>query len=83
MPRIYLPPVSSEDKIVLICISAIVVLWLIWSVFSNSRWSDSLKTFQVEEWLWRKHGVTVPGVFFMMFIMTVVLYIVWLTLGQL
>jgi len=83
MPRIYLPLISSEDKLVLMCVGAIIVLWLIWSFLSNSKWANLLKTFQIEDWLWRKHGVTVPGVFFMMFIMLVVLYIVWLTLGQL
>ena len=83
MPRIYLPPISSEDKIMLICVLVIIVMWFIWSVLANSRWSDSLKTFQIEEWLWRKHGITVSGIFFMTLIMIVVLYIVWFTLGQL
>lgn len=83
MPRLYFPPISSEDKFTLICLAVIIVLWFLWSVLSSSRWADSLKTFQIEEWLWRKHGVTVPGIFFMTSVMVLVLYIVWLALGQL
>ena len=83
MPRIYLPPIGSEDKFTLICVGVILILWFTWSVLANSRWADSLRTFQIEEWFWRKHGVTVSGIFFMTLIMIAVLYFVWLTLGQL
>ena len=83
MLRIYLPPISPEDKVALICIGVIIVCWVVWVFLMNSRWADALHLFQIEEWLWRKHGVSVTGIFMMMLIMIAVLYFVWVILGQL
>ena len=83
MLRIYLPPISPEDKVALICIGVIIVCWVVWVILMKSRWADTLHLFQIEELLWRKHGISVTGIFMMMLIMIVVLYFVWVILGQL
>lgn len=83
MLRLYLPAISSEDKVALICLLVIIVLWVAWTILMNLRWAENLPLFKIEEWLWRKHGVSVPGIFLMMLVMIGVLYMIWLMLGQL
>lgn len=83
MPRLYLPSISDEDQVALICIGVILALWVIWGILIRSGWSEHLRLFEFEEWLWRRHGVSASGIFFMMLIMTVILYAVWFMLGRL
>ena len=83
MLRIYLPQVSLADQFALICFLGIIVLWFVWGLLQASRWADGLRLSTFEEWLWRKHGVTVPTIFLLMLTMIGILYGVWWMLGQL
>jgi hypothetical protein len=83
MFRFYWPTISTEDKVVVLCILFIVMLWIIWAILSSTRLADKYQLVQFEAWLWRKHGVSVSGVFLTILIVILILYGVWLVLGTL
>lgn len=83
MLRIYLPQIGIADQFALICFLGLIILWFAWVLIQDSMWADLLHLSHFEDWLWRKHGVTVPTMFLLLLTMIGILYGVWWMLGQL
>ena len=84
MDRIHwLAPITSEAIFTLVCLGFITVLWIIWSIISGKKLAEKFHTMRWEELLWRKHGLSVDGLFFSMIVVILLLYGVWVFLGEL
>ena len=74
---------TIEDKVVYIALLLLIILWLTWTVLSNTRFGDRQAVVEFEAQLWRHHGVSISGVIFTLASIIVILYWVWLLLGEL
>jgi hypothetical protein len=84
MDRIHwLVPVTSETIFALVCLGVVAVLWIIWSIISGKKLAEKFHTMRWEELLWRKHGLSVDGLFFSVLVVILILYGVWIFLGEL
>ncbi len=84
MDRIHwLVPVTFEAIFALVCLGVIAVLWIIWSIISGKKLAEKFHTMRWEELLWRKHGLSVDGLFFSVLVVILILYGVWIFLGEL
>jgi hypothetical protein len=79
----WLAPITPEAIFTLVCLGFITVLWIIWSIISSKKLAEKFHTMRWEELLWRKHGLSVDGLFFSMIVAIVILYGVWVFLGAL
>lgn len=79
----WLFPISTETIFTLVCLGVILLLWLAWMIISSTSLADKWHTIQWEEWLWRKHGVSINGLFFSTLVIILILYGVWTFLGEL
>ncbi len=74
---------TIEDKVVYIALLLLVILWLTWTVLSNTTFGDRQKVVEFEAQLWRHHGVSISGAILTLAIIIIILYGVWLLLGEL
>lgn len=79
----WLAPIGPEAIFTLGCLGFIIVLWIIWSIISGKKLQKKFHTMRWEELLWRKHGLSVNGLFFSMIVIILILYGVWAFLGEL
>ena len=79
----WLVPATPEAIFTLVCLGIIAVLWIIWSIISGKTLAEKFHTMRWEELLWRKHGLSVDGLFFSMIVVILILYGVWVFLGEL
>lgn len=79
----YWAHLTVEDKFVCIVLLVLIILWLTWTILSNTAFGDRRKVVEFEEQLWRQHGITIAGAILTLAIIIIILYFVWLVLGEL
>jgi|GEM_PF-1792237 hypothetical protein len=79
----WLPLIDPETIFTLVCLGFVLILWISWAIISSTDLADKFHTMHWEELLWRKHGVSVSGLFFSIIVVVLVLYSVWVFLGEL
>lgn len=78
----YWSTLTMEDKVAYISLAVIFILLIGWLVLSNTRFGERTEIVEFEARIWRKHGVSVTGLFVVLLVIIVILYGVWLLLGE-
>jgi hypothetical protein len=79
----FLSSISTEGKVTIGMILLVILFWITWTIIINTPIADKYRLDQFEIWLWQKHGISVSGVFITTLIIVIILYTVWLALGEL
>ena len=79
----YWTHLTVEDKVVFIALLLLIILWLTWTVLSNTSFGNRQKVVEFEARLWRQHGISISGAILTLAIIIIILYGVWLLLGEL
>lgn len=83
MLAFYWSTLTIEDKVAFITMVVIFVLLIGWLALSSTRFGEKTEIVEFEARIWRKHGVSVTGLFLVLLVIAIILYGVWLLLGEL
>jgi len=83
MLSFYWSTLTIEDKVATVSFFVSLFFLLVWLIVSNTSFGDKESVVEFEARIWRKHGVSITGLFVILLIVIVMLYGVWLLLGEL